>query len=252
MESELASSLQWIGKRSQVAHPLCGWDFKHCSSVVAVQLLSCIWLCHPIDTAHQASLSFTISWNLLKLMSIESVMPSNNLILCHHLLLLPSIFPSVGVFSNESGHCIRWPKYWSFSFSISPSSEYSGLISFSIDWFYLFAVQGTLNSLLQHTVQSINSSVCTLLYGLTLISIHDFWKNQSFDYTFWAFWYTVCHNSPSRKQLSFNFVVGVNICSDFGAPQSKVCHCFHCFPIYFPWSDGTGCHDLHLSFKPAL
>ena len=100
--------------------------------------------------ACQASLSFTISWSLFKLMSIESVMPSNHLILCHPLLLLPSIFPRIRVFSNESVLCIRWPKYWSFSFDISPSNEYSGLISFRIDRFDLLAVQGTLKSLLQH------------------------------------------------------------------------------------------------------
>ena len=103
----------------------------------------------------QASLSFTISWSLLKLMSIESIMPSNHLILCCLLLLLPSIFPSSRVFSNESALCIRWPKYWSFSFSISPSNEYSGLIPFRIDWFDLLAVQGTLMSLLQnHNVKT--------------------------------------------------------------------------------------------------
>ena len=100
--------------------------------------------------ALQASLSFTISQSLLKLMSIESVMPSNHLILCHPLLLLPSMFPSIRVFSNESALRIRWPKYWSFSFSISPSDEYSGLISFRMDWLDLLAVQGTLKSLLQH------------------------------------------------------------------------------------------------------
>ena len=104
----------------------------------------------PRTAAHQASLSITNSWSLLKLMSIESVMPSNRLILCHLLLLLPSIFHSNRVFSNESALRIRWPKYWSFSFSISPSNEYSGLISFRMDWLDLLAVQGTLRSLLQH------------------------------------------------------------------------------------------------------
>ena len=103
----------------------------------------------PRTAARQASLSFTISCSLLKLMSIESVIPSNHLILCHLLLLLPSIFPSIKVFSNESALRIRWPKYWSFGFSISPSNEYSGLISFRIYWLDLLAVQGTLNSLLQ-------------------------------------------------------------------------------------------------------
>ena len=104
----------------------------------------------PWTAARQASLSITSSWSLLKLMSIDSVMPSNYLILCPPLLFLPSIFPSIRVFSIESALRIRWPKYWSFSFSISPSNEYSGLISFRMDWLDLLAVQGTLESLLQH------------------------------------------------------------------------------------------------------
>ena len=104
----------------------------------------------PWTAARQASLPITSSWSWLKLMSIESVMPSNHLILCRPRLLLPSIFPSIGVFSNKSVLRMRWPKYWSFSFSINPSNEYSGLISFRIDWFDLLAVQGTLKSLLQH------------------------------------------------------------------------------------------------------
>ena len=104
----------------------------------------------PWTAAHQAFLSITNSWSLFRLMSIESVMPSNHLILCHPLLLPPSVFPSIMVLSNESVLCIRWPKYWSFSFSISPFNEYSGLISFRMDWLDLIAVQGTLKSLLQH------------------------------------------------------------------------------------------------------
>ena len=104
----------------------------------------------PWTAAYKASLSFTISWSFLKLMSTESVMPFNHLVLCHPLRPLPSIFPSIRVFSNESALCIRRPKYWSFSFSISPSNEYSGLISFRIDWFGLLGVQGILKSLLQH------------------------------------------------------------------------------------------------------
>ena len=133
----------------------------------------------PWAAAHQASLSFTNSWSLLKLMSIESV---NHLVLCHPLLLPPSIFPSIRVFSNESVLRITWLKYWSFSSSISPTNEYSGLISFRIDWFDLFEVQGTLKSLLQHhNSNTINSSVLSFLYGPTLISIHDHWKNHSLD-----------------------------------------------------------------------
>ena len=118
---------------------------------IVVQSLSCVILfVTPWTAALQASLSFTVSHSLLKLMSIESVMPSDHLILCHPLLLLPPIFPSIRVFSNKWAFHMRWLRYWIFSFSISPSSEYSGFISFRIDWFDLLAVQGTLKSLLQH------------------------------------------------------------------------------------------------------
>ena len=121
--------------------------------------------------AHQASLSFTISWSLFKLTSIESMMPSNHLILCHT-LLLPSILPSIRIFSNESVLCIRWPKYWSFSFSISPSNEYSGLISLRIDWFDLLAVQGTLKNLLQHC--SLKASVLWYLaFFMVQLLVHS-------------------------------------------------------------------------------
>jgi len=126
----------------------CKW---HYFIFFVVQLLSCVQIfATPWTAAHQASLSFTISQSLLKLMSIESVMPSSHLILCCPPLLLPSVFPSMRVFSSESVLRIRWPKYWSFSFSISPYNEYSGLISFRMDWLDLLAVQGTLKSLLQH------------------------------------------------------------------------------------------------------
>ena len=120
-------------------------QFSSVQSLSRVQLFATPW-----TAAHQASLSITNSWSLLKLMSIELVMPSNHLILCHPLLLPPSIFPNIRVFSNESVLHSRWPKYWSFSFSISPSNEYSRLISFRMDWLDLLAVQGTLNSLLQY------------------------------------------------------------------------------------------------------
>ena len=125
----------------------------------------------PWTAARQAFLSFPISQSLLKLMSIESVMLSNHLILCLPLLLLPSIFPSIRVFSNESVLHIRWPTYWSFSFSLSPSSEYSGLISFRMDWLDLLAVQRALKSLLQHQFFSTQPSLCP-----TVASIHDCWK----------------------------------------------------------------------------
>ena len=119
----------------------------------------------PWTAVYQDSLSFTIFWSLLKLMSIESVMLFNHLILCHSLLFLPSIFPSIRVFSNELAHHIRWPNYWSFSFSISPSNEYSGLMSFRIDWLDLFAVQGTFKSLLQHH-SSKTILWCSAFFGL--------------------------------------------------------------------------------------
>ena len=130
----------------------------------------------PWTAAHQASLSITNSRNLFKLMFIESVMSSNHLILCHPLLLPPSIFPSIRVFSNESVPRIRWPKYWNFSFSISPSNEYSGLISFRMDWLDLLAVQGTLKSLLQHR-KPLDLSV-NQLYSKKLI----FKKDQQISY----------------------------------------------------------------------
>jgi len=149
--SDLGNSTGWIVPRVANSwtwlrdfHFYFAWN-QSVQSFSHVQLFTIPW-----TAACQASLSITNSESLLKLMSIESVMPSNHLILCHPLLLLPSIFPSIRVFPNESVLLIRWPKYWSFSFSITPSNEYSGLISFRIDWLYLPEAQGTLKSLLQH------------------------------------------------------------------------------------------------------
>ena len=135
----------------------------------------------PWTAAHQASLSITNSWSLLKLLSIKLVMPSSHLILCRPLLLLLSTFPSIRVFSKESVFHIRWPKYWSFSFNICPSNEYSVLISFWMDWLDLLAVQGTLKSLLQH--HSLKASIFwhSAFFSQTLTSIHDHWKNHSLD-----------------------------------------------------------------------
>ena len=150
--------------------------------VTVVQALSRVQLfATPWIAAHQASGSFTISRSLLKLMSFETMLPSNHLILCPPPLFLPSIFPSIRVFSNESVLRIRWPKYWSFSFSISPSNEYSGLISFRIDWFDPLAVQGLLRNFPTPQFKSINSTALSFLYGPTLTSIHDYWKNHSLD-----------------------------------------------------------------------
>ena len=147
----------------------------------SVQSLSPVWLFEtPWTAACQASLSITNTWGPPKPMSIESVMPSNNLIFCCPLLLLPTIFPSIRVSSNESALHIRWPKYWSFSFNISSSNEYPGLISFRMDWLDLLAVQGTLKSLLQYHSSKASILQCSaFLYSSTLTSIHDHWENQS-------------------------------------------------------------------------
>ena len=131
--------------------------------------------------AHQASLSITSYQSLLKLVSIKLMMPSNHLILCHPLLHPPSIFPSIRVFSNESVLHIRWQQFWSFTFSISAFNKYLGLISFKIDWFDLPAVQGIQRSSPASQYNSTNSSALSFLYGPTLTSVHDYWKNRSFD-----------------------------------------------------------------------
>ena len=144
---------------------------------------SCPTFVTPWTAARQASLSITNSWSLLKRMSIELVMPSNHLILCHPLLLPPSVFPSIRVFSNESALHIRRPKYWSFNFNISPSSEHSGLTSFRMEWLDLLAVQGTLMSSPRPQLRSINFSALRFLQSATLTSIHDHWKNHSLDQT---------------------------------------------------------------------
>ena len=206
--------------------------------VIVVQLQSQVWLfATPWTAAWQASLSFTIFRSLLKLMSIELVMPSNHLILCCP-LLLPSIFPSIRVFPNESALCIRRPEYRNFSFRVSPSSDIQG-------WFPL-GVTGLICLILLSQesspapqFESINSLALSLLYGPTLISVHDYWKNHSFDYM------DLCQQSDVsafNKVSSFviaflpkikclNFMAEVTVCSDFGAQEKKTCHCFHFFPF---------------------
>ena len=174
-------------------------------------------------------------------MSIESVMPSNHLILCRPLLLLPSIFPRFRVFSNESILCIRWSRYWSFSLSISPSNEHSGQISIRMDWLDLLVVQGTLRSLLQH-----HSSKPSVLqhsaFFMVLLSHPHLTTGKTIDLARWTFVVKVMSllfNMLSRWVIAFlprskclNFMAAVTICSDFGAPQNKVCHCFQ-FPHLF-------------------
>ena len=158
----------------------CGiqWNIQFSS----VQLLSRVRLfATPWITARQASLSITNSRSSFRFTSIESVMPSSHLILCQPLLLLPPIPPSIRVLSNESTLRMRWPKYWSVSFSISPSKEIPGLISFRMDWLDLLAVQGTLKSHLQHHSSKASSLRCSAFFIETLTSIHDYWKNHSCD-----------------------------------------------------------------------
>ena len=198
----------------------------------------------PWTAARQASLSFTISQGLLKLMSIELVMPSNHLILCHLLLCLPSIFPSIRVFSNESGLHIRWPEYRSFGFSISPSNEYSGLISFRMDWLDLLAAQGTLKSLIQHY----NSKVSILQHSaffMVQLSHPYMTTGKTIALTVWTFVSKVMSllfNTlnrfivafPPRSKCLLTSWLQSPSAVILEPPQNKVCHCFHCFPIYLP------------------
>ena len=218
----------------------------------SVQLLSRFRLFEtPRITARQASLSITNSRSSPKLMPIKSVMPSSHHILCRPLLLLPPILPSIRVFSSESALRMKWPNYWSFSFNISPSNEHPGLISFRMDWLDLLAVQGTLKSLLQH--HSSKASILRRSAFFTVQLSHPYLTTgKTIALTRQTFVGTVMSlllNMLSRLVItflptSFNFMAAVTICSDFGAQENKVWHCFHCFPIYFPWSDGTSCCDL--------
>ena len=167
----------WKKRRGVLSRILAKWGPRWLSRLTSVQLLNPVWLfATPWTVACQASLSFTNFRSLLKFMSIESLMPSNHLVLCCPLLLLPSIFPKIRVSSNESALCIRWPKYWNFSFSISPSNEYPGLISFRIDWFDLLAVQGTLKSLLQHHSSKASILKHSAFFMVQLSHPCDYWK----------------------------------------------------------------------------
>ena len=201
-------------------------QFNSVQSLSRVQLFVTPWI-----AARQASLSITNSQSLLKLLSIKLVLPSNHLILCRPLLLSPSIFPSIRVFSNESVLCIRWPKYWSFSFSISPSNEYSGLIFFRMDWLDLLAVQGTLKNLLQH-----HSSKASVLQSSAFFIVHlsnpYMATGKIIVLTRWTFVgkvMSLLFNMLSRLVITFlprskclNFMAAVTICSDSGAQKNKV------------------------------
>ena len=219
-----------------------------CSSVQSlsyVQFLATEW-----TAAHQVSLSITNSQSLLKLMSIESVMPSNHLILCCPLLLPCSIFRSIRVFYNELVLQIRWPTYWSFTFSITPSNEHPGLI-FRMDWLDLLAVQGTLKSLLQHHSSKASILQCSAFF-LVQLSHPYMTTGKIIGLSRQTFIGKVMYLLFNMLSIAFlpratlNFMAAVNIYSDFGDPQNKLTSCFHCFPIYFPWSGGNGCHDLSI------
>ena len=197
----------------------------------------------PWTAAHQASLSITNSWSLPKLMCIESVMPSNHFILCHPLLLLPSIFPTKRVFSNESLLCIRWPKYWSFSFSISPSNEYSGLISLRMHWFDLLAVQETLRSLLQLHSSKASILQCSAFFMVQLS--HPYMTTgKTTALTRWIFVgkiISLLFNMLSRFVIAFLPWSKCLLISWLQSqskvilePKKNVCHYFHYFPIYLP------------------
>ena len=219
-------------------------DFWHPRGIPSVQSLSHVRLfATPWTAARQASLSITNSRSLPKLLSIKSMMPSNHLLLCHPLLLLLPIFPSIRVFSNESVLDIRWSKYSSFSFSISPSNEYSGLIFFRMDWLDLLAVQETLKSLLQHH-SSRASALRPSAFFIVQLSLWYVTPGKIITLTRWTFVgkvMSLLFNVLSRLAIAFlprskclNFMTAVIICSDFGAQENEVSHCFHCFPIYLP------------------
>ena len=217
--------------------------------IFVVQLLSRVWF-FATRAAHQASLSINNSQSLLKLMSIESVMPSNHLILCRPLFLLPPILPSIRVFSSESTLCMRWPKYWSFSFSISPANEYSGLISFSMDWLDLLAVQGTLKSLLQHHSSKASVLLCWAFFivqpsdpymttGKNIALTRQSFVGKVMSMLFHMLSRLVITFLPRSKHLLISWLQSPS--AVILEPEKIKCHCF---PIYLPWSDGTGCHDL--------
>ena len=220
----------------------------------SVKSLSRVWLfVTPWTTTHQASLSTTNSWSLPKLMSTESVMPSNHLILCHCLLLLPSIFPSNRVFSNESTLLIRWPKYRSFSFNMSPSSEYSGLFSFRMDWLNLFAVQGTLKSLLQYHSSKASILWCSAFFMVQLS--HPYMSTEkTIVLTRWTFVgkvMSLLFNMLSRLVITFLPRSKCLLISWLQSPSAVILEppkinsdTVSTVSIYLPWSDGTRCHDL--------
>ena len=244
-------SIKWVKAIYRIVYVTC-WIFLHLSSV---QSLSCVWLfATPWLAAPQASLSITNSQSLLKLMSIESVVPSSHLILCCPLLLLTPIPPSIRVFSNESTLCMRWPQYWSFSFSINPSSEPPGLISFRMDWLDLLSVQGTLKSLLQNHSSKASIFQCSAFFTIQLS--HPYMTTgKTIALTRWTFVgkvMSLLFNMLSRLVITFLPRSKRLLISWLHSPSAVILEppkiksdtASTVFPIYLPWSDGTRCHDL--------
>ena len=242
--------MHWQVNSLSLSHQESCYQFSSIQSLSRVRLLATPW-----TAARHASLSITNSQSPHKPMSVESVMPSSHLILCRPLLLLPPIPPSITVFSNESALRIRWPKDWNFSFNISPSREHPGLISFRMDWLDLHAVQGTLKSFPQHH----NSKTSILRRSAFFI------VRLSHPYTTTGKTIALTRRTSVDKVMSLLFNMLSRLVITFlprskhlliswlqspsavilEAPKNKVWHCFHCFPIYLPWTDGTRCHGLN-------
>ena len=214
-------------------------QFSSVQSLSRIQLFVTPW-----TAACQASLSITNPWSLLKLTSIESVMPSNHLILCRPLLLPPSIFPSIRVFSSESVLRIRWPRYWSFTFSISPSNDYSGLISSRMDWLDLLAVQGTLKTLLQYRSSKASIPRCSAFFrvqlshpymtiGKIIALTRQTFVGKVMSLLFNILFRLVITFLPRGKCLLISWLQSPSAVI-FVPPKNEVCHYFHCFPIYLP------------------
>ena len=224
------------------------WDWLSSVQLSRSVVFKSLWF--EWTTAHHRSI--TNSQSPPKPMFIESVMPSNHLILCCPLLLLPSIFPSIRVFSNELTLRMRWPKYWNFSFNMSPSNEHPGLISLRMDWLDLLTVQGTLKSLLQYHRSKAYILWCPAFFIVQLS--HPYMTTGKTIASRWTFVdkvMSLLFNMLSRLAITFlprNKRLSISWLQSPSAvilePKNKVWHCFHCFPIYFSWSDGTRCHDL--------
>ena len=215
-------------------------QFSSVQSLSHVRLFATPWI-----TAHQASVSITNSWSSLKLMCIESVMPSSHLIPSRPIFLPPPIPPSIRVFSNESTFCIRWPKYWSFSLSISPSNEHPGMVSFRMDWLDLLAVQGTLKSLLQHHSSKASILLCSAFFilqlshpymttGKTIALTSQTFVGKVISLLFNMLSWLVITFLPRSKHLLISWLQSPSSVI-LEPPPNKVSPCFHCFPIYLPW-----------------